>query len=111
MLGLRLCICNSTIEVVSAFNSVILKPKLCVLLTENCIVKSLLENKNNDGKRVILMLSTIAHKISGTNSSFRAEWRTAGKVSSSIFRKFSSSINKAFILAGRLGAGLSFYGP
>ena len=33
-----------------------------------------------------------------------------GKGLISIFQEFSSSINEAFILAGRVGAGLSFYG-
>ena len=28
----------------------------------------------------------------------------------SVFQEFSTSINKTFILAGALGAGLSFYG-
>ena len=58
----------------------------------------------------LLVVATMAHRISGTNSSFRVEWRTAGKVLISIFQEFSSSINKAFILAGGLDAGLSFYG-
>ena len=55
MLGLKLYLYNSTVEVVSTFNRVILKHELCVLLTETCIVKSFLQNNNNDEKKLFLM--------------------------------------------------------
>ena len=44
MLGLKLYL----------YNSVILKRDLCILFTENCIVKSLLQNNNNDDKKLCL---------------------------------------------------------
>ena len=50
MLGLKLHLYNGAVEVVSTFNSVISKHEVRVLLTENIIVKSLLENNKNDGK-------------------------------------------------------------
>ena len=53
--------------------------------------------------------STITHKISETNSSFHMKQRTKGKSLISVFQDFSSSINKTFILARRLGTRLSFY--
>ena len=43
-------------------------------------------------------------------TSFRVEQRTAGRVQFLFFQKYCSSINEALILAGGLGAGLSFYG-
>ena len=53
--------------------------------------------------------STMAHRISGTNS-FSCEIGHSGKDLITIFQEFSSSIDKAFILAGGLGTRLSFYG-
>ena len=50
----------------------------------------------------------MAHRIFGANSSFRVKLCAAGKVS--VFQGFSASIDKAFIVAGGLGTGLSFYG-
>ena len=47
--------------------------------------------------------TTIAHRISETNSSCH------GKSLISIFQEFSSSIKKTFILARGLGTRLSFY--
>ena len=55
MFGLKLYLNNSTVEAVSTINSVILKHELCVLLTENCIVKSLSQNNNNDDKKLFLV--------------------------------------------------------
>ena len=46
----------------------------------------------------------------GASSTFRVEWRTAGKGLITVFRDFFSTIGGAFILAGGLGAGLSFCG-
>ena len=51
-------------------------------------------------------LETIIHKISEINSCQIAH---NGKGLFFIFQEFSSSINKTFILARRLGTGLSFY--
>ena len=48
----------------------------------------------------------MAHKVSETNS---CEIAHKGKSLISIFQVFSFSINKAFILAGGLATGLSFY--
>ena len=60
MLDLKLYIYISTVEVVSNFNSVILNYDLCILprkilLTENCIVTSLLEDNNNNDKTLFLI--------------------------------------------------------
>ena len=55
MLGLKLYLSDSAVEVVSTFNTVILKHVLCILLTENCIVQSLLQNSNNDDKVLFLI--------------------------------------------------------
>ena len=46
------------------------------------------------------------------SSSFRVGWRTAGEGGGliSCFGEVSACIGGAFILAGGLGAGLSFYG-
>ena len=54
--------------------------------------------------------STVAHKISETNSSFSCEIAHSEKSLITIFQEFSSSIGKTFILAGGLGTGLSFCG-
>ena len=48
--------------------------------------------------------------VSRAGCGFRVGWRTAGGGLISIFRGFSSSVGGACILAGGLGAGLSFYG-
>ena len=49
--------------------------------------------------------------VSGAGCGFRVGWRAAGGWGLiSIFRGFSSSVGGACILAGGLGAGLSFYG-
>ena len=48
----------------------------------------------------------MAHRVSGTNS---CEMAHKGKGLIFIFQEFSFSINKAFILAGGLATGLSFY--
>ena len=53
-----------------------------------------LESKNNQKKKIKKISCEIAHN---------------GKSLISIFQEFSSSINKTFILAGRLGTRLSFY--
>ena len=50
----------------------------------------------------------MSHKIFETNSSFHVKKRTTGKASF-FFQEFSASINKNFILAGRLDTRLSFY--
>ena len=47
----------------------------------------------------------IIHKISETNSNFHY-----GKSLISVFEEYFASFNKIFILAGRLGTRLSFYG-
>ena len=49
---------------------------------------------------------TIVHKIFETDSSFHAQYE---KSLISVFQKISASINKIFILAGRLGTRLSSY--
>ena len=53
--------------------------------------------------------------ISGTNSSFRVEWRTAGGGLISVFQEFFASIKKTFILVTELSfwgldIGLTFHG-
>ena len=50
----------------------------------------------------------ITHKISETNSRFQVKAHSL-KILISISQEFSSSINKTFIFAGRLGTGPSFY--
>ena len=50
---------------------------------------------------------TINYKIIETNSSFHVKCGTTGKVS--VFQEFFASINKNFILVGRLGTRTSFY--
>ena len=52
--------------------------------------------------------STIAHKIFETSSSFH-KIADNGKSLISVFQEFTATINKTFILAGRLGTRLSFY--
>ena len=49
---------------------------------------------------------TVTHKTFETNSSFHLKGRRKEKAP---FQTFSSSINKTFILVGRLGTRLSFY--
>ena len=46
------------------------------------------------------------HGVSETSSGFRVGWHGRSLISS--FKEFSASIDKAFILAGGLGVGLSF---
>ena len=60
-------------------------------------------------KKSSCLVAAMTQGVSKTNSSFHV---TAYNRKSliSIFQEFSSSINKTFILAGRLGTGLSFYG-
>ena len=48
MLGLKLYLYNSTVEVVSNFNDVIVKHELCILLTNNYVVTVLQYNNNDD---------------------------------------------------------------
>ena len=50
---------------------------------------------------------TISHKVFETNS---CEIALYGEILISIFQESFASINEAFILAGGLGTGLSFYG-
>ena len=50
----------------------------------------------------------MARGIFGASSGFCVELCAAGKVS--VFQEFPASIDEAFILAGGLGTGLSFYG-
>ena len=52
---------------------------------------------------------TTTHKILATNSSFNMKERTTGKKIISVFEEVSASINKTFILAGRLNTRLLFY--
>ena len=47
-------------------------------------------------------LPAIGRGVSEADSGFRVGWRTVGW-------SFFASVNKAFILAGGMGAGLSFY--
>ena len=54
--------------------------------------------------------SAVARGIFGAGSSFGCGVAQGGKSFISVFQEFSSIIGKAFILAGGLGAGLSFYG-
>ena len=54
--------------------------------------------------------ATIIHRVFGTNSSFRVGWCTPWGGFISIFRGFFASVGGVFVLAGGLGAGLSFYG-
>ena len=49
----------------------------------------------------------MTHKVLETNSSFYVKKRTTEKVE---FQEFSASINKTFIMAGRLRTRLPFYG-
>ena len=50
--------------------------------------------------------STIIHKIFGTCANLGVKYRTYGKGLTSVFQEFFASINKIFILAGRLGTRL-----
>ena len=53
----------------------------------------------------------MAHRVFEAGSGFHVGWwENSGKILISVFQEFSSSIIKAFILAGGLGAGLSLYG-
>ena len=52
---------------------------------------------------------TKSHKILENSSRFHVEEHATGSLIS-VFQEFSASINKKFILAGRLGTRLSFYG-
>ena len=60
-------------------------------------------------QNLAFILPTMAHKISEANSSFHVKYGYSGKSLISTFQEFSSSVGKTFVLAGRLGAGLSFY--
>ena len=51
---------------------------------------------------------TITHRIFETNFSFDMKYCTTVKVQF-LFSRFSTSVNKTFILAGTLGIRLSFY--
>ena len=52
----------------------------------------------------------IINKIFRTNCSFHVKWRATGKVKFLFFKSFLIvTINKAFILVGRLNNGLLFY--
>ena len=54
-----------------------------------------------------MVLPTMAHRVFGANLVFvRMAHRGRGLIF--VFQEFAASINKAFILAGGLGAGLSF---
>ena len=55
--------------------------------------------------------STISRKISETNSSFRVKQCITGKAGKVflLFLDFFSSINRIFILAGRMGTRLLFF--
>ena len=58
-----------------------------------------------------LLRAAVARGVSGAGSGFGVGWRTAGGEGLvSVFQGFSASAGGAFILAGGLGAGLSFYG-
>ena len=50
----------------------------------------------------------ITHKIFETNSGFHLKCRATGKFQLSAFQEFSASINKTFMLVGRLGTMVSF---
>ena len=52
----------------------------------------------------------VARGVFGAGSGFRVGWRTVGEGFVSVFWEFFASISGAFILAGGLGTGLSFYG-
>ena len=58
------------------------------------------------------MAPTMAHGVFGAGSGFRVGWRAMGGGGGlvSALQGFYCSISKAFILSGRLGVGLSFYG-
>ena len=60
----------------------------------------------NRSHRYDINRPTIIHKISETTLCELAQY---GKSLISIFQEFFASINKIFILAGRLGTRLSFY--
>ena len=51
----------------------------------------------------------IIHKIYETNSSFHVKYRTTRKSLTAVFQEFFASIEKIFLLGGRLGTRLSFY--
>ena len=53
--------------------------------------------------------STIIHKIYETKTSFHMKIDHYQKSLISVFQEFFASINKIFILAGRLGTSLSIY--
>ena len=56
MLGIKLYLYNSTVEIVSTFNSVIVKCELCIYTAyRKYIVKSFLQNNNSDGKKLFLI--------------------------------------------------------
>ena len=56
------------------------------------------------------LASKVARRIFGANCRFGVEIAHSEKSLISVFQDFSATINKAFILAGVLGTGLSFYG-
>ena len=59
------------------------------------------------------MAPTMAHGVFGAGYGFRVGWRAMGGGGGglvSALQGFYYSISKAFILSGRLGVGLSFYG-
>ena len=55
--------------------------------------------------------AAVAHGVSGACSPFRVGGAQGGGGGGGVhfFQEFSSSVGEAFILAGGLGAGLSFY--
>ena len=60
-------------------------------------------------------LTTTIHEIFETNSSFHVKWYNTGNlililILISVFQEFFASIDKIFILAGRLGTELWFCG-
>ena len=71
-----------------------------------------IKNETNKQKRGFLSMllgslgATITHKMFEINF---CEIAHNGKSLISVFQEFSASINKTFILAGRLGTRLSFY--
>ena len=59
---------------------------------------------------LVCVKPTVIYKIFGTNCSFHVRWRATGKVKFMFFKSFLIvTINKIFILVGRLNNGLLFY--
>ena len=81
-------------------------------LNKNSNIKNLtflLKKKKFNKSFYLMQQSRIIHKLFDTNSSFHVKYVHCGKSLISVFWEFFASINKNFILTGRLGSKLLFY--